>query len=130
MEPVVRHPRELQGPAHLKPEAASDHHPGDVVEGVRVAFAELVRPQNRGVVEQRARATRFGCLGEPLGKVRDLARIPGVDLRELLLGGFVRIRLVGKLVLPLVDAEPVHVGLADRVRELQRHDAGEVGRQR
>jgi hypothetical protein len=72
----------------------------------------------------------LGRLGEPPGQMRHLPGIPGVDLGQFLLGVGVAVGLVGEGVLALVDAQPLHVGLADRVGVLEGRDPGEVGRQR
>src|SRR2546421_398607 len=53
-QPVVRHALVLERAAHLEIEAVADHHPRDVVERVRVALAQLVRPEQQRVVEQAA----------------------------------------------------------------------------
>ena len=75
--------------AHAEAEAAADQDERDVVERVGVAFAEFVGPDDRGVVEHRAGAARFGSLVEALGQVGDLLAVPLVDLDELLDGFFV-----------------------------------------
>lgn len=45
---------EFERASHLEPEAVSDEHEGDVIEGVGIAFAEFVGPNDGGVVEQGA----------------------------------------------------------------------------
>src|SRR5262245_15408221 len=62
--------------AHAKAEAAADQDKRDVVERVGVAFAELVRPDDRGVVEQRAGPARLRGLVEALGQVGNLFAVP------------------------------------------------------
>ena len=130
VQPVVRHALVIETPAHREAEAVPHHQPGNVIERVGVALAQFVCPEDRCVVEQRALAARFGRLGEPLGKMGHLTGIPGVDLGELFLGSFVGIGLMRQIVLPLLDAQPLHVRLTDRVGVLQAGHPREVGGQR
>src|SRR3954469_3308843 len=53
---VVRRPLELERPAGPEVEPAADEDEGDVIQGVRVSLAQLVRPDNHRVVEQRTLA--------------------------------------------------------------------------
>ena len=126
-QPVVGHLLELERPAHLEVEAVADQHEGDVVQGVGVALAQLVGPDDQRVVQQAAAAARLGGLGQPLRQIGHLLAIPLVDLDQLLLRLLVAVGVVRQLVMALVDAEPAHPGPADRVGVLQGRHAGEVG---
>ena len=71
--------------AHLEAEAAADQDERDVVERVRVAFAEFVGPDDERVIEQAAGAAGLGRFGEALRQVGELLAVPLVDFGELLL---------------------------------------------
>ena len=129
-ETVVGHRRELDRPTGAEAQAPADHYPGDVLARVGIALAELVRPQDRGVVEHRSIPPRLGRRRETGGEVGHFPGIPRVDPGELLLRVDVAVGLMGEIVLPLVDPQPLHVGLADGVGVLERDDAGEIGRER
>ena len=124
------HRRELDRPTGAEAQAPADHYPGDVLARVGIALAELVRPQDRGVVEHRSIPPRLGRRRETGGEVGHFPGIPRVDPGELLLRVDVAVGLMGEIVLPLVDPQPLHVGLADGVGVLERDDAGEIGRER
>ena len=121
------HRLKLERPTGAEPQAPADHHPGDVLARVRVALAELVRPQDRGVIEHRSIPPRLWRRGETGREMGHLTGIPGVDPGQLLLRVDVAVGLVGEIVLPFVDPDPLHVRLADGVRVLERDDAREVG---
>ena len=91
-----------------------------------VAFAELVRPDDRRVIEHRAVAAGLWNRVELLREGGQLFGKPDVDLHQLLLRVLVAIRLVGKSVVTFVDAEPAHAGLADGVRVFERRDSSQV----
>src|SRR5687767_5941736 len=60
---VVGHALIFEGAAHLESEAIADQHERYVVLRVGVAFAELVGPDDGGVIQQAtlpARLRRFG----------------------------------------------------------------------
>src|SRR5262245_24727042 len=52
VEPVVRHLVELKRTSHLETKATAQQHKRDVVQRVRVAFAQFVGPDDERVVEQ------------------------------------------------------------------------------
>ena len=54
VQPIMRHLVELEGATRLEPKPAAEQDERDVVQGVRVAFAQLVGPHNRRVIEHAA----------------------------------------------------------------------------
>ena len=64
------------------------------VEGVAVAFAQFIGPQDRGVVEEAATAARLGDLGQASGQVGEFAGEPFVDACKFVDGIFVFVGLV------------------------------------
>ena len=89
--------------------------PSSFVQTMRVLSSSEPPPPGSGVSERRLR------------QVGQLFAVPFVDAGEFLDRVFVRVGLVRRLVMAFVDAEPIHVGVADRVGVLQRGDAGEIG---
>ena len=61
---------------------------------MRVAFAQLVGPHDRRVVQQRAVSAGFGSFSQPLGQMGDLLAVPRVDLDEFLVGFFIAVGFV------------------------------------
>ncbi len=120
---------ELEREAGFEAEAAADEDEGDVFEGMAVAFAEFVGPEEGGVVEEGSIAAGFGGVGELAGEAGDLLAEPDVDFDELFLRTLVEVGVVGEGVVAFVDAEPFHAGLADGVGELEGGDAGHVVRE-
>ena len=125
-EAVVGEVGELQGAAHFPVEGVADGDEGDVVEGVGIALAELVGPEDLGVVQEAAGAAGLGGVGEALGEVGELLAEPVVDLGETFLGFLVAVGLVGELVVAFLHADPVHPGAAHGIGVLEGGDAGEV----
>ena len=118
---------ELQGAAHFEAEAAAEEDEGNVVEGVAVALAEFVGPDDQRVIEhRRALAAGFRRRGEAVGEVADFAGEPGVDLDEFFLRGLVGVGLVREAMVTVGDVEPVHPRAADGFGVLERGDAGHV----
>src|SRR5947207_5187342 len=95
VEAVVRHFVELKCPPHLEAESAADEQEGNVVQSMGIALAQLVGPDDEGVVQEMACSTRFRSSGELLGEIPQLATKPFIDLHQFGLGGFIFIRLVG-----------------------------------
>src|SRR5690606_896705 len=62
----------------------ADEQVGDVVEGVRVALADLVAPEHQGVVEHAA--VPFGDRRQAIEEVGELFGVPDRAARELLPG--------------------------------------------
>ncbi len=75
----------LQGAPHLEAQTAAYQHERNVVECVRVPLAQLVRPHDRRVIQQRALTVRLGSFGESLREVGELLAEPFVDFCELVL---------------------------------------------
>ena len=73
--------RTLHEPAHLEIQPVADKHKRDVVERVRIAFAKLIGPDQKRVVEQAAVAARLGSFGQALDKVGELPAVPAIDAR-------------------------------------------------
>jgi hypothetical protein len=72
----------------------TDHDAGDVVEGVGVAFAEFVGPDDEGVVEHGAVSGRFRGFAEAFGEVGELAGEPLVDFEQLGVGVLIVVGIV------------------------------------
>ena len=87
--------------------------------GVAVALAQLVGPKNRGVVEERSVAIRIGRCREFLSQRGDFAGEPAVDLHQFFLRTGVEIGIVRERVMAVIDTQPAHAGLPDRVGVLQ-----------
>ena len=68
-----------EGSSHLEAEPAARQQEGDVVEGMAVPLAQLVRPNHEGIVEHGARLTGLWRGLELFQKVGELLRKPGVD---------------------------------------------------
>ncbi len=68
-----------EGSSHLEAKPATRQQEGDVVEGMAVPLAELVRPDHQGIVEHGARLSGLGGGLELFQKVGELLRKPGVD---------------------------------------------------
>lgn len=119
---------EADAAAHLVAEGffAADHDAGDVVEGVGVAFAEFVGPDDEGVVEHGAVAGKFGGFAEAFGEVGELASEPLVDFEKLGVGVLVGVGVVGEGVVAFFDAEPAHLSHADGAHVLEGADTGHV----
>ena len=117
---------ELEGAPGLETEAAADEHPRDVLVRVTVALAELVRPDDGGVIQHVALAIRLRRLPQALREIGDLLGEPGVDPGELLDGAGVEVRVVRKGMMAFLDADPLHAGAAHGVGELERRDAHHV----
>src|SRR5207245_2703021 len=64
VEAVVGDFVELERPAHLEPKSAPKQYAGDVVQGVAVALAQLVSPNDQRVVEQAAGIAGLGRVGQ------------------------------------------------------------------
>ena len=105
---------------------ATDHDAGDVIEGVGVAFAEFVGPDDEGVVEHGAVAGEFGGFAEAFGEVGEFAGEPLVDFEELGVGVLVGVGVVGEGVMAFFDAEPAHLSHADGAHVLEGSDACHV----
>ena len=130
VQPIVRQPCTLDRAAHRKPKAIAHEHPRDVIERVRVAFAQFIGPENRRVVQQRAVSAGLGRLGQSRGQVGHFAGIPSADFRQLLLGIGVGVGLVRKAVLALINTQPLHVWLPNGIGVLQAGHLREIRRQR
>src|SRR5213593_4394834 len=94
VQAIVRRFVEFERAAHLEAEPAADEHEGNVVQRVRVAFAQLVGPDNKRVVEHRACAAGFGRACQPLRQVGQLAAEPLINLYELVLLGLFLVRFM------------------------------------
>ena len=81
-ESVVSHSWQLQRLPHLKVESIANQDKRNVVQGVAVALAQLVCPDDQGVVQQRPIATRFRRFSHALGHLGQLFGKPLVDLVE------------------------------------------------
>ena len=77
---IVSEPVVLERAPHTKTKAVADQHEGDVVQRVRVAFAQFVRPDDERVVQQAAFAAGLGSFAPAAGQVGQLLAVPRVDL--------------------------------------------------
>ena len=91
-----------------------------------IAFPQFVRPHHDGVVQETARSTRFGRLGQSLRQVGELLTKPMINLGEFLLGFLVRVWFVRKTVVPFFNSQLSHFGVANRVSVLQRSDTRKI----
>src|SRR2546422_372631 len=98
VEAVVGNFFQLERAPHLEAEPATDEQEGDIIEGVRVAFAKFVGPDDERVVEQTAGASGFGRVGQLFRQVTQFAAEPLIDLHQLRLRRFLFVRLVRKRV--------------------------------
>src|SRR3954471_11048078 len=84
-ETVMRSFLELQRTTHLEIAAVPQADERDIIESVGISFAELIRPNNQCIVEERAGTRGLRCFGETPGEKGQFFREPGIDLNELLL---------------------------------------------
>jgi len=125
-EPVVGDFDEAVHPASSEAASSPDDDGGDVVKGVGVSLSEFVDPDDCGVVEHVAIASRFWSFAEFSGEVGELLSEPDVDLFELILSLLILIGFVTKGMVAVIDAEPIHASLSDGTHELQGADACHV----
>ncbi len=103
---VVRLATEFQRPTHFEIQTVADQNERDVVQRVRVVFAQFIGPDDQRVIQQTAGAARFGSFRQSPGQIGELLGKPLIDAGQLLLGLGIRIRFVRKAVVPFLNAQP------------------------
>ena len=96
----------LDRAAHLEVQTVAGEDERDVVERVRIPFAEFVGPDHECVVEQAAAAAGLWGLSKALDQVGHLLAIPLIDPDELFLRLLVAIGVVREFMVALSHAKP------------------------
>ena len=110
---------DLGKPPHLKSKTASDKHHGQSVEGVRIPMSQFVGPDDQRVIEHRLIRTGLFGLFQFLAKICQLLAVPRIDPTQFILRLLLLVGIVGEGVVPLIDFQPFHFRLANRLGKLQ-----------
>ena len=125
-EAVVGLAAVVVGQPHLETGSSPKEKEGDITVCMGASLPELVGPHDGGVIEHGTLCPGFRNAVEFPGKVGDFPGEPLVNAQEFVLGFLVLDRLVGKMVMTLLNLQPAHTGLPHRAHILERAHATHV----